>query len=354
MQCVVCAKPIEFSEPTVDKIKEPGKRAKHVTRFDPHFLQQHPYCPPPATCGDTWRNRMPHLFKVTLPDTLPSAEGLGETLLKVALQSGMGSMLDDKDFAALQSVSKQTRSFAIGSQHKDAHKPATHYDKQTTAGVAIVADEMLDIAILAYHGALEVKAAGKPIILYRIADKGALTPAEKLQTLSGRIRVKISTGSEDKEVWPLEKTAAWIQGAMRARVSFLLLSDPRGNLKGGKDGSGDAVYVRELHQILCSHYEIAKAATTDLTEKMRSGGTQAFILKPKSGTESAPIPLIPKMSRHMAASNTWDGSVSSLSLSDAPTLIRDSLKTRFEKASSALGGIPEYVKRNAQYCSACQ
>jgi hypothetical protein len=337
MHCVICGKSIVFDAPVEDR-----SARKPRTVFDPNYLKQSPYCPTPATCGDEWRSRQPHLFKVELPSSLPSLSSPGENLLIIALRSGTGDMLEDKGFAALEGVSKNVRGSAIPTKLKDFHKQVSHFDKQTPDGVGILADQMLEIAILAYHGALAVKAQGQPIILYRVADKGALTLDEKLQTLSGRIRVKIPTGSDDKEVWPLEKTAAWIQGAIRARANFLLLSDPRGDLKGGKDGRSDAVYVRELHQILNTHYDIDKALPDELTGKMRAESKVAFILRPKAGTVSEPIPLIPKMSKQMSATGAWDGSKSSLTLSDAPGLIRDSLRQRFQVASIDLGGIPLY------------
>jgi hypothetical protein len=333
MLCVICGKAIEYIDPVTRRKK---------TTYDPRFLKQTPYCPEPSPCGTTWRNRQPLLFNVSPPEDLPGVKARGGSSLINALQAGMGDYLTDKDFVALTRVSKDVRGFAIPNQLKSAHRQVKHYDKQNQAGVDILADQMLEIAILAYHGALEVKSQGKPIILYRVADKTALTVEEKMQTLSGRIRVKIPTATEEKEVWPLEKTAAWIQGALRARANFLLLSDPRDNLQGGKDGHSDAVYVRELHQILSSHYMIAEAGIDDLTDQMRRKSIRAFILKPKPDMPSAPLPLIPRMSTHMSASNTWDGSVPSLTLSDPSLLVRSSLREQFVTASSRLGGLPLY------------
>lgn len=336
MQCVICGEAIVFQPPEVT-----GTDRRPKIKFDPNYLNQSPYCPKPKLCGDAWRSRHPHLFKVR-PEDPASLNASSAGALTAALRSGMGGWLEDKDFAALHSVSKEVRSFSLPNQLKDARKAVKHFDKSTPDGVDVLADQMLEIALLAYQGALEVKAMGKPIILYRVADKSALSLDEKLQTLSGRIRVRIGSGSDSKEVWPLEKTAAWIQGALRAKASFLLLSDPRGDLEGGKDGHSDAVYVRELHQILGSFYLIAEASDDELTDKMRRSSTRAFILKPRQHSPSAPVPLIPKMSRQMGMSNTWDSSVSSLTLSDSPFLIRASLRGRFVDASAKLGGIPPY------------
>jgi hypothetical protein len=47
------------------------------------------------------------------------------------------------------------------------------------------------------------------------------------------------------EVWPLQKTAAWVQGAMRARVSFVLLNDRRRRYP-------DRRHQQSLERSLCS------------------------------------------------------------------------------------------------------
>lgn len=330
MHCIICSKKIVFSANVVTRR---GKRARTV--FDQAFLNQSPYCPDSPACKAAWRARQSHLFSVEKSDW-QSASAPARTL-NAALNSGMGKLLDDRDFTALKSVSKEFRSYAIPHQLSDSHRDTKHFDKKLPHGLDINADQMLDIAILAYHGALQVKSLDKPVILYRVNDKDALTAEEKLQTLSGRIRVRIPTGSADKEVWPLEKTVAWIQGALRAKASFLLLSDPRGNLLGGKDGRSDAVYVRELHQILGSHYMIEAASATELTNKMKAENIQPFILKPMPGTASTPMVPIPRMARHMRLTNTWDASVSSLTVSDPPNLLRDSLKQRFDARGTELG-----------------
>lgn len=336
MYCIICNNEIVFAEPTV---RGSGRRARTV--FDPQFLKQSPVCHNSPACMNAWLGRHPHLFTVDGKDWT-AASGPGARVMNAALILGMDDLLDDSDLATLKLVSKEIRSHAIPHQLRDTHQTATHFDKNKPIGQVINADQMLDIAILAYHGALHVKASGKPVILYRVDDKDALTTEEKMQTLSGRIRVRIPTGTDSKEVWPIEKTAAWIQGALRAKASFLLLSDPRVNLVGGKDGRSDSVFVRELHQILNSYYQIEEGSGVELTTKMRNDSIRPFILKPIPGTAAAPVPLIPKMSRHMKMTNAWNASVSSLTLGDSPALIRDSLVSRFTAAGKTLGDVPPY------------
>lgn len=339
MLCVICALPIGYTAPTIATVGK-GKRAYEKATFDPAFLAQTPYCPLPKDCGLKWRTRQPFLFKVE-PRQAPPVDDASKSL--AVLQLVMSHGADDETLARLRGASKPVRTQALYEQAKPAHKPATHFDKSNPGGVAISADEMLEIAILAYHGALELKAEGKPVILYRIAGKKDLSTAEKMQTLSGRIRVKIGSGADAKEVWPLEKTSAWIQGALRARVSFLLLNDPRGDLLGGKDGTGDAVYVREIFQILGTGYEIAKAADDVRPAKLASNRVTPFILQPKPGTTAVPLPLIPKMARGMQQTGAWDGAVDNLKLEGGPTLIRDDLQRRFKEAAVVLGGVPVYA-----------
>lgn len=342
MLCVICAKPIGYTAPTT-AIVGTGKRAREQVTYDPAFLAQTPYCPLPKDCGLKWRTRQPFLFKVEPGQPPPLDEdSRGLAVLQLVMRHGA----DDQALAKLRSASKPVRTQAIYEQAKTAHKPATHFDKTNPGGVPISADEMMEIAILAYHGAIELmakdKTKEKPVILYRIAGKKALSTEEKMQTLSGRIRVKIGSGSDAKEVWPLEKTSAWIQGALRARVSFLLLNDPRGDLLGGKDGTGDAVYVREIFQILSTGYEIAKAADKLRPAKMASDRVTPFILQPKKGTTGVPLPLIPKMAGQMQQTGAWNGAEPSLKLGSSPTLIRDELQRQFRDAGVSLG-VPVYA-----------
>src|SRR3546814_6569313 len=60
------------------------------------------------------------------------------------------------------------------------------------------------------------------------------------------------------EVWPLQKTAAWIQGAMRARISFVLLNDPRGAdiLIGGIDKARSEEHTSELQSLMRNSYAV--------------------------------------------------------------------------------------------------
>lgn len=337
MQCLVCGKAIQFTNQIVKK-----SGGKKIAKPDPNFLAQTPYCPDSLDCRQKWLNRRSDLFTVD-PKSVSSLNIVGSGAITTALRLGAGNWLDDKDFAALSLVSKDVRSHALPHQLQHANQATKHFDKQNPAGVDILAEQMLEIAMLAYQGALEVKAQGKPIILYRVTDKGALNPEEKSRTLSGRIRVKIRDGGgQDKEVWPLEKTAAWIQGALRAKASFLLLSDPRGDLLGGTDRRSDAVYVRELHQILSSFYVIDEATSSEITARMKTDTKRAFILRPKQGTATEPIPLIPRMWRHMALTKAWDGSISSLTIGDSAGLIRDHLQERFNEAARKLNDLPLY------------
>lgn len=231
MLCVVCAKEVPVSK------------------------DQNPWCS--EECREKWQRRQPFLFsdlkpkpKTTKIDK-PMPEFSGENLLAAALMH-TGAM-DDTSLVKLRGVSKTTRPLAIEKEVGPGyHKAATHYQKRGNVieTTAIGPDRMLEIAIMAYNTAILLHQAKKPVILYRIAGKGTLTEQEKQQTLSSSVRAKVDTsGPERKEVWPIEKTAAWIQGAMRARVSFVLLNDPREDLVGGVDKKSDAIYVREIHQI---------------------------------------------------------------------------------------------------------
>ncbi|MBW0001761.1 MAG: hypothetical protein JO015_21905 [Verrucomicrobia bacterium] len=204
--------------------------------------------------------------------------------------------------------------------------------------VDITADQMLEIALMAYNTAIELKEKNLPVILYRVSSKGTLTSEEKKkQTLSSSVHASVG----GTEVWPLQKTAAWIQGAMRARVSFVLLNDPRGDdiLIGGINKASDAVYVRELHQITCMKYQI-KQATAAQTPKNLRGKTKLFCLEPPEES-LGPLPLVPRVNASVDWSHTWDSSKSNLTLGAEPTLIRDHLRQMFVDAGKNLS-LPLY------------
>jgi hypothetical protein len=246
--------------------------------------------------------------------------------------------LDDFDLGQLGGTSKgmhdKTVPLQVGSWYGD--HDAKHYDSRR-GEVTIPRDEMLQIAIQSYTTALKLKGTGKPVILYRVSDKASLTQTEENeQTVAGAVRTV-------DNLWPVERTAAWIQGGMRARIPFVLLTDPRGvdALVGGKDKLSDAVYVREIFQILQTHYTISVTATTDLPVRVRNSGVLRFKLVPPDKT-IGPLPLIPRMSRHMGFHHTWDSSKSSLALSDDDTTSMAAfLKEQFDDAGPKLR-VPEY------------
>lgn len=344
----------------------------------PHRLNNdggmHPWCSEP--CGAKWRTRNNFLFNLSGLGSIT-----GEQMLGFVVQQGQ---FDDdvQTLTRLNQVSKSIRPLAkeheLGAafnrtavhQQQGTKEVSTTTTSQVKTGrkiqiektskkgvtfkrtvdemrtvskttvrtvptvvqIPITADKMLEIALMAYNTAVELKSKGLPVILYRVASKGTLERLEKQQqTLSSSVHASVGS----VEVWPLEKTAAWIQGAMRARVSFILLNDPRGKdiLIGGINKKSDAVYVRELHQITSMKYQI-KAAPDELTPSRLRGKTKLFILEPPEQQLGA-MPLVPRISADIW-SHTWDTSKSNLTLSDPETLIRDHLRKLFIDAGEAL------------------
>lgn len=248
----------------------------------------------------------------------------------------MGELLPDSDLAAIGQTSKTLVKPAavaqLGPWYGD--HTAKHYDTRR-GEVDIAPDKMVEIAVQSYRTATALAKDGLPVVLYRVTDKNKLTrDEEQRQTVAGAVKT-------DENLWPVERTAAWIQGAMRASVPFVLLTDPRaeGSLVGGKDKSSDAVYVRELFQISQSGYEVARTTEDDLPERMKDKGRVLFKMI-KSGGPRGPMPLIPNMSAKMAFDNTWDSSKSSLSLKDDDTTSMASVvKAVFDGAGGNLGDI---------------
>lgn len=330
MLCVVCAKEVAVS------------------------VDQNPWCS--EECRIRWQRRQPFLFSdlkpkgrdLRLEKPIPQPAFSGQNLLAAVLQHAAP---EDASLAALRGVSSFTRPLAIEQEVGSGfRKTATHYQQKSgiVETTPISADRMLEIAIMAYNTAILLHQAKKPVILYRVAGKRTLSADEQKQTLSSSVRAKVDTVDKGrKEVWPIEKTAAWIQGAMRARVSFVLLNDPREDLVGGIDKSSDAIYVREIFQILSTQYVIAKA-TDDITPEAlltcAKGKILPFVLKPPEKPIGT-LPLIPRMNQNIDWNHTWNGSKSSLTLADSPTLIRDDLTRRFNEAGTSLG-IPEYPAAN--------
>jgi hypothetical protein len=329
-----------------------------------------PWCSEP--CGAKWRTRNNFLFDLGKQKTIT-----GEQVLGLVIQKGF---LDDNVTALtrLNQVSQTIRPLAKEHELGSAfHKQAVHQQqkgtrtetsyktsqqktgkkiqiqKQDVKGrtflrtvdetrevrtpvhrqvpnivkVDITPDKMMEIALMAYNTAVELKRKQLPVILYRVDSKGQLTSQEKkAQTLSSSVHAAVG----DTEVWPLEKTAAWIQGAIRARVSFVLLNDPRGVdiLIGGINKKSDAVYVRELHQITSMRYQIDVTTTEERPSGMK--GKKLFILRPPA-RDVGVLPLVPRLTPEMW-SHTWDSSKSNLSLSDSEGLIRDHLRNLFTEA----------------------
>jgi hypothetical protein len=199
-------------------------------------------------------------FLATTPasgQTATKAQAVQAMQLFLTAASPVHDFLTDDELTGLKRVSRAAGQAATQFESlefaKAYRKPATHFARQgkteppTFKEVAIGHDDALKIALAAYHQAIKLKTmqAGMPVILYRVPDKKrGLSKDEKSRTVSSALHVHVG----HREVWPLIKTAAWIQGAMRARISFLLLTDPRveKNLKGGLTPEGDAVYVVEL------------------------------------------------------------------------------------------------------------
>jgi hypothetical protein len=355
MKCVVCGTPV------------------------PHRLVgvegMHPWCSEP--CGVKWRTRNNFLFDLTGKASITREQILGLVVQKGYLDNDVPTL------GRLSRVSTTIRPLAKEHELGSAfHKTAVHQqqkgmkdvstttmtqvktgkkiqiEKTSVKGttfkrtvdevisvpkvtkksvpnivkVDITADQMLEIALMAYNTAIELKSKGLPVILYRVDSKGSLTGKEKNeQTLSSSVHASVGS----TEVWPLEKTAAWIQGAMRARVSFVLLNDPRGAdiLIGGVNKRSDAVYVRELHQITSMKYQI-KVAPDTLTPTGMRGKKKLFILIPPEKTLGV-MPLVPRITADIW-SHTWDSSKSNLTLADSEVLIRDHLRKLFTDAGKSL------------------
>jgi len=326
----------------------------------PHKLVEqggmHPWCSEP--CGAKWRTRNDFLFNLSGLSSITREQVLG-----MVIQHGH---VDD-DVATLTRLNQVSKSIRpLAKEHELGGvftRTAEHQQQQGTKKIgaskkvevttgkriqrekstasavpnivkqAITADQMLEIALMAYNTAIELKSKALPVILYRVASKGTLTKLEKQQqTLSSSVHASVGS----VEVWPLEKTAAWIQGAMRARVSFILLNDPRGRdiLIGGVDKKSDAVYVRELHQITSTKYQI-KVAPDELTPSGLRGRKKVFMLEPPEKTLGA-MPLVPRISAEIW-SHTWDTSKSNLTLGDEASLIRDHVRKLFVDAGDGLG-----------------
>lgn len=234
--------------------------------------------------------------------------------------------LNDQDLARLAQVDRNLNGTAMLNQLGPSYRrEAMHYDSRR-GEVKIAPDDMMNIALDAYRTALSLKAQNVPVILYRVSDKKKLTAdQERVQTVAGAAK---TAGN----LWPVERTAAWIQGAMRARVPFLLLTDPRGprNLKGGRDQSSDAVYVRELFQIIQTRYTIAK--TEHITGRAR---VDVFMLAPPA-VDTGPLPLVPRMSAQMSFDHTWNSSKPILTLGDPIGVISEFLVSQFTEAGTRL------------------
>lgn len=249
--------------------------------------------------------------------------------------------LDDTDLARVAQVNKSLNRAAMLTQMGTGYAhDAKHFDSGR-GEVRIPKAEMIEIALGAYRAALKLhrKAPSKkvPVILYRVSDKGKLTRQEEdSQTVSGAAKTKDA-------LWPVERTAAWIQGAMRARVPFILLTDPRGvgALVGGRDKTSDAVFVRELFQITRTHYTIGKADEDDLPAALKGKSAAIFKLNPPD-KDIGPLPIIPRMSAEMSFHHTWDASKSSLTLLDDPGLMSDHLVALFTQAGTELK-LPKYA-----------
>ena len=355
MKCVVCGNPVAHR-----LVGDGG---------------MHPWCSEP--CGAKWRTRNDFLFNLTGKSSITREQILGMVVQQGYVDNDVPTLARlnqvstsirplskehelggafDKTAVHQQQKGMNTISTTKMSEVKTGKKiqiektsakgtkfmrtvdevklvPKTTYSKvPNIVKINITADQMLEIALMAYNTAVELKSKGLPVILYRVDSKGSLTSDEKKQqTLSSSVHASVGS----TEVWPLEKTAAWIQGAMRARVSFVLLNDPRGQdiLIGGVNKKSDAVYVRELHQITSMKYQI-KTAPDELTPSGLRGKKKVFILEPPEKTLGA-MPLVPRISSDIW-SHTWDTSKSNLTLADSEILIRDHLRKLFVEAGKTL------------------
>lgn len=218
--------------------------------------------------------------------------------------------LSDLDLSQVAQTSKKLTVGAIRGQLGPWYEhDAIHYDSRR-GKVIVDKDRMIELAVQSYRTATKLKSDGLPVILYRVYDRQHLTQDEEnTQTVAGAVR-------NDQNVWPVERTAAWIQGAMRGGVTFIAVTDPRGdrNLLGGKDKNSDAVYVRELYQINQTGYNIDVAEDSELPTQLR--GRSQTIFKLVAPERSGPMPILPKMSSKMDFNHTWDSSKSSLTVDD--------------------------------------
>jgi hypothetical protein len=277
--------------------------------------------------------------------------------LSIVAESGA---VDDRTLWAMRSTSRALRPLAIEQEvgsafFRDAIHAQPRRVREMGAAAApgaevvrwvpeettVPAARMLEIAVMAYNTAVQLKRRGEPVILYRVAGKRTLSDTEQLQTLSSSVKARLALpGGGSMEVWPILKTAAWIQGAMRARVPFILLNDPREDLVGGPDKASDAVYVRELHQILSMRYTIGMAPPGSTPTAQRAKGIAPFILEPPKG-DLGPIPVVPRISQVIDWNSTWDSRKTSLTIGSPPGLLRDYLTRVFTEAGTHLK-IPAY------------
>lgn len=247
--------------------------------------------------------------------------------------------LTDKDLGAVARthpmLTKNAMRGQLGPWYEDHTAVFYKGGKAETVGK----DRMIEIAIASYRTACKLASKGLPVVLYRVKDKrGRLTEHEtRTQAVCGAV-------PDATDVWPLERTAAWLQGAMRARVPFLMITDPRGedNLIGGHDKSSDAIYVRELFQISQTKYTIAKATGTEIPAGWTTDRPTAIFKMVPPANDSGPLPIVPKLRDHMDYSHTWDSKKSSLTVDDEDTTrMAEHVKGLFDEAGTSLG-VPDY------------
>jgi hypothetical protein len=237
--------------------------------------------------------------------------------------------LSDQDLSQVAQTSKKLTVGAYQGQLGPWYDhDAVHYDSRR-GDVIVGKDKMIEIAVQSYRTALKLKSDGLPVILYRVSDRRHLTQDEENnQTVAGAVR-------NAQNVWPVERTAAWIQGAMRGGVTFIAVTDPRGegNLLGGKDKNSDAVYVRELYQINQSGYSIEVAGDGELPVGLQGKRIFKLVAPERRG----PMPILPKMSGKMDFNHTWDSSKSSLTVDDQDVgTMAEYIASIFEKAGESL------------------
>ena len=203
MKCVVCGTPVPHRLVGVDG-------------------GMHPWCSEP--CAAKWRTRNNFLFNLTGQSSITREQILGLVVQKGYLDDDVPTL------ARLNQVSTTIRPLAKEHELGGAfHKPAVHQqqkgmmtvettkmipqktgrqiqiEKTSVKGtkfkrtvdevisvpkvttklvpnivkVNITADQMLEIALMAYNTAIELKSKGLPVILYRVDSKGSLTGKEK-------------------------------------------------------------------------------------------------------------------------------------------------------------------------------